>query len=232
MRELISLYARFLEENAGKLGETRCQSFENARTSSLIFRLQYLEKEDFMLLAENYRNLSQKELMEKAHELGVAYEKNSGSCSQCTVAALREILDFEDILVKVASSSCGGQAGFSAGACGGVIGGTIVLDYYLGRPADMVSAVQMNPEGMAKLARGMEAAQILGKRFIQEYGSILCPGIQSKIFGRSFNLQDSADWKAFEEAGGHSDPSKCMSIVGNAVQWTLEILIEKGVVTL
>jgi C_GCAxxG_C_C family probable redox protein len=185
-----------------------------------------------MLLTENYRNLSPTQLLEKAHELGVAYERSSGSCSQCTVAALREILGFEDILVKVASSSCGGQAGFSAGACGGVIGGTIVLDYYLGRPADMVSSVQMNPEGMAKLARGMEAAQILGRRFIQEYGSILCPGIQSKIFGRPFNLQDPADWKAFEEAGGHSDPSKCMSIVGNAAQWTLEILIEKGIVTI
>ncbi len=149
-----------------------------------------------MGLTENYRNLSPKQLLEKAHELGIAYEKSSGSCSQCTAAALREMLGFEDIIVKVASSSCGGHAGFSTGACGGVIGGTIVLDYYLGRSADMVSAVQMNPAGMAELARGMEAAQILGRKFIQEYGSILCPQIQSKIFGRAFNLQDPADWKA------------------------------------
>jgi hypothetical protein len=69
----------------------------------------------------------------------------SGGCSQYTVAALREVLGFEDIIVKIASSSCGGQAGFSAGTCGGVIGGTIVLDYYPGRPVDMVSAIQMNP---------------------------------------------------------------------------------------
>ena len=184
-----------------------------------------------MVLTEKYRNLASKQLLEKAHELGVAYEKYSGSCSQCTVAALREMLGLEDIIVKVASSSCGGQAGFSAGACGGVIGGTIVLDYFLGRPADLVSSEQMNPEGMGALARGIETAQMLGKRFMQEYGSILCPQIQSKIFGRSFNLQDPVDWKAFEEAGGHSDPSKCMDIVGNAVRWTLEILMEKGVVT-
>jgi hypothetical protein len=84
---------------------------------------------------------------------------------------------------------------------------------------------------MGELARGMDAAQSLCKRFIREYGSILCPQIQSRIFGRSFNLQDPADWKAFEEAGAHTDPSKCMSIVGNAARWTLEILIEKGVVT-
>ena len=78
---------------------------------------------------------------------------------------------------------------------------------------------------------GPQSAKVgLGRRFIKEYGSILCPQIQSRIFGRSFNLQDPADWKAFEEAGGHSDPSKCMSIVGNAAQWALEILIEKGIV--
>jgi C_GCAxxG_C_C family probable redox protein len=183
-----------------------------------------------MGLTENYRKLSPKQLLEKAHELGIAYEKFSGSCSQCTVAALREMLGFEDIIVKIASSSCGGQAGFSAGACGGMIGGTIVLDYYLGRPAHLVTAAKVNPEGMTALAHGIETAQILGRKFVQEYGSILCPQIQSRIFGRSFNLQDPADWKAFEEAGGHNDPSKCMNIVGNAVQWTLEVLIEKGVV--
>jgi C_GCAxxG_C_C family probable redox protein len=182
-----------------------------------------------MVLTENYRNLTPKQLLEKAFELGVDYEKNSGSCSQCTAAALQEILGFEDIIVKVASSSCGGQAGLSTGACGGVIGGTIVLDYYLGRPADMVSATQMIPEGMEALSRAMAAARSLCGKFIQEYGSILCPQIQSRIFGRSFNLQDLADWKAFEEAGAHSDSSKCMSVVGNAARWALEILIEKGV---
>jgi C_GCAxxG_C_C family probable redox protein len=184
-----------------------------------------------MVLSEHYRNLSPQQLLEKASELGACYEKNSGSCSQCTAAALREILGFEDIVVKVATSSCGGQAGLSTGACGGVIGGTIVLDYYLGRPADMVSATQVIPQGMGELTRAMEAAQSLCQKFIREYGSILCPQIQARIFGRSFNLQDPVDWKAFEESGAHTDPAKCMSVVGNAARWTLEILMAKGIVS-
>jgi C_GCAxxG_C_C family probable redox protein len=188
-----------------------------------------MEERGPMFLTEKYRNLSSQQLLEKAHELGVAYEKYSGSCSQCTVAALQEMLGFDDIVVKIASSSCGGQAGFSVGACGGVVGGTIVLDYYFGRPASMVSATEMNPDGMAALGRGIETAQVLCKRFVNEYGSILCPQIQSRIFGRSFNHQDPADWEAFMQAGAHTDPSKCMNIVGNAVQWTLEILMQKGV---
>jgi C_GCAxxG_C_C family probable redox protein len=183
-----------------------------------------------MVLTEKYRSLSQPELLDKAYELGALYERYSGSCSQCTVAALREILGFEDIIVKVAASSCGGQAGLSTGACGGVIGGTIVLDYYLGRSAEMVSAVETKPQGMAQLGVSMTAARSLCQKFIREYGSILCPQVQSKLFGRSFNLQNPEDWKAFEEAGAHTDPTKCISVVANAARWTMEVLIENGVV--
>jgi hypothetical protein len=85
---------------------------------------------------------------------------------------------------------------------------------------------------MGEFTCGMEAAKMLGRRFIQEYGSILCPQIQSRIFGRSFNLQYPADWQAFLDAGAHTDPTKCMSIVGNAARWALEILIDTKAVSL
>ena len=185
-----------------------------------------------MRVVEKYRNLSQQQLLEKAYELGVSFERNSGSCSQCTAAALQEILGFEDVVVRVSTSSCGGQAGLSTGACGGFVGGMIVLDYYLGRPAHMVSATQTIPQSMEALEQAMEAARLLGEKFVRQYGSVLCPQVQTRLYGRSFNLRDSADWQAFEEAGAHSDPTKCMSVVGNAARWTLETLIEKKVVTL
>ncbi|MBN1568635.1 MAG: C-GCAxxG-C-C family protein [Acidobacteria bacterium] len=180
-----------------------------------------------MKILKKYRGLSKQQLLEKAYDLGVLFEKYSGSCSQCTVAALREILGFEEAIVQVASSSCGGQAGLSAGTCGGIIGGTIVLDYYFGRSASMLSSTKEIPEGAAELSQAMEAARLLCDKFIQQYGSILCPRLQEKIYGRSFNLQDPNDWQAFMDAGAHSDPTKCMSVVGNASRWTLEILIEK-----
>jgi C_GCAxxG_C_C family probable redox protein len=185
-----------------------------------------------MTVPEKYRARTQQQLLDKAYDLGVDFERYSGSCSQCTVAALHEILGFEDILVKVASSSCGGQAGLSVGACGGVIGGTLALDYYLGRPARMVSATKAIPEGQEALSGAMAAARSLCDRFVREYGSILCPGIQQKIYGRAFDLQNPADWQAFMDAGAHSDPTKCMSVVGNAARWTLEILLEKKAIIL
>lgn len=180
-----------------------------------------------MMISEKYRGLSRPQLLEKASELGINFEKYSSSCSQCTVAALQEILGFEDVIVKIATSSCGGQAGFSTGACGGVIGGTIVLDYYLGRSADMVSATQSDPKNMAELSRAMESAREFCDKFVRQYGSILCPRVQEKIYGRSFNLQDPDDWKAFTDAGAHTDPTKCMLVVGNAARWALETLLDR-----
>lgn len=184
-----------------------------------------------MQVTPAYRHLSKQQLLQAAAQLGSDFEKYSGSCSQCTVAALWKILGFEDTVVRVATSSCGGQAGLSTAACGGVIGGTLVLDYYLGRPAAMVSSVRTIPEGQESLSRAMEAARLLGRKFSQAYGSILCPEIQKSIFGRSFDLQNSADWEAFMAAGAHSDPARCMSVVGHAARWTLEILLDEGVVT-
>ena len=101
------------------------------------------------------------------------------------------------------------------------------MDYYFGRPAELLSAVREIPEGHDALQSSMEASKKFTKRFQDEYGSILCPGVQKKLYGRSFNLQDEEDWDAFMAAGGHSDPTKCMSVVGNAAKWVLEILLEK-----
>jgi C_GCAxxG_C_C family probable redox protein len=179
-----------------------------------------------MSTEETYEIWLKEQLFEKVYELGVGFERYSGSCSQCTVAALHEILGFEPVIVRVASSSCGGQAGCSVGTCGAVVGGTIVLDYYLGRPADLLSSTHEIQEGQDALKNAMEASKGFCQKFNDKYGSILCPGVQKKIYGRSFNLQDESDWEAFIAAGAHTDPSKCMSVVGNAAQWVLEILLE------
>jgi hypothetical protein len=74
-----------------------------------------------------------------------------------------------------------------------VIGGTIVLDYFLGRPANMVSATQEISRGMEEFSRAMETARSLCEKFIKKYGSILYPQLQGKVFGRSFNHQDPSD---------------------------------------
>ena len=58
------------------------------------------------------------------------------------------------------------------------------------------------------------------------------PAIQIQLFGRHYYLWDPEELAKFEEAGGHSDPKKCVNIVGYAARWTLEILLDQGAVEL
>jgi len=183
-------------------------------------------------VTEKYRGLSRQALLDKAHELGMNYEKYSTGCSQSTVAALHDILGFDDSLVRVASSSCAGQAAQVVGTCGGLIGGTLVLDYYFGRPVEKMSDKELNQEDVNVLLNAMGIAKLLYDKYFKEYGTIICPQILTQLFGRHYYLWDEEELARFEEAGGHSDPGKCVNIVGNAVRWTLEILIDQGAVEL
>lgn len=88
---------------------------------------------------EEYRGLSRQGLLDKAYELDFNCEMNSQNCCQCTVATFHELLGIDDVVVKVATSNEGGQADQVVGTCGGLIGVTIVLDYFFGRPAKNVS---------------------------------------------------------------------------------------------
>jgi hypothetical protein len=185
-----------------------------------------------MKVRKKYQGLSRRTLLDKAYELGVNYEKCSMSCSQCTVAALHDILGFDACLVKAANSSCAGQAAQVAGTCGGLIGGTLVLDYYFGRPIEKISDKEFIQENVDVLLNAMGIAKLLFDKYVEEYGTIICPHIQSQLFGRHFYLWDTEELEKFEEAGGHSDPEKCVNIVGNAARWTLEILIDQSAVEL
>jgi hypothetical protein len=181
-------------------------------------------------LRGKYRGLSRQELLDKIYAQGAAYESISGGCSQTTAAALHEFLEINDALVRAANSSVSGQASTGLGTCGGVIGGTMVLDYFLGRPVEAMSSEPSKKPDLESFINAIRTAKLLCGRFVQEYGSILCPAIQTKLYGRIYYLSDPDEYQKFLKAGGHSDPTKCMRVVGNASKWTMEILLDKGVV--
>jgi len=80
------------------------------------------------------------------------------------------------------------------------------------------------------MGNALGAGQLLYKKFIKEYGNILCPFIHQQLFGRQYFLADQDDMEKFEKAGGNSDSTKCVRVVGNAARWTTEILLDKGVI--
>jgi C_GCAxxG_C_C family probable redox protein len=180
---------------------------------------------------EPYQGLSREELLNKVYDLGANYEIHSYSCSQCTVAALHEILGFPDALVKAATMACGGTAFQLTGTCGGLTGGIMVLDYYFGRPVEHMSYTEtIQSPNIADLFVAQPIARSLFNKYMERYGTITCANIQQQLFGRLYYFEDMDEFGKFEKAGAHTDPTKAPDIVGTAARWTLEILLDKGAV--
>ena len=75
-----------------------------------------------------------KELLEKAYEMGFEYEKKYKGCSQCTLAAVQDLLEIQDdATFKAASGFAGGGGITIEGPCGGFTGGVMVLSQLCGR---------------------------------------------------------------------------------------------------
>ena len=181
-------------------------------------------------LNREYRGLPRQVLLDKVYELAANYDRFSGSCSQTVVAALYEILGFDDCIVRAATSLCGGTAVQNIGTCGALAGGVMVLDYYFGRPVQYLSDKETIEGNNERLQASFESPRLLASIFIGKYGTITCSHLQLRLFGRLFYTADPDEYEKYLKAGGHSDISKCIGVVGNVARWVLEILLDRGVV--
>jgi C_GCAxxG_C_C family probable redox protein len=166
-----------------------------------------------------------RELLARAYELGFDYESRFRGCSQCVIAAIQDTLGIrDDHVFKAATGLAGGGALTGTGACGGYVGGVMVLSQLMGRERSRFD----DPERIR--FKTFDLAKRLADLFHEEFGGTICRDVQTRVFGRSFNLRDPEDFQRFEEAGGHSD--KCPDVVGRAARMTVEIILEAGLVQL
>ncbi|WP_455278856.1 C-GCAxxG-C-C family protein [[Eubacterium] cellulosolvens] len=155
--------------------------------------------------------------MEKAYELGFKYERDYGSCPQCTFAAVSEILGKESKeIFKVIDGLAGGLGRTTNGTCGALTGGVAKISQRYGRE---------DFPNLGQREKCMTLAKKLHDRFIEEYGSVICKDVQTKIMGRSYDFWNPKEREEFDKAGGHTD--KCPDVVGKAAKWTVEILIDE-----
>lgn len=124
-------------------------------------------------------------------------------------------------LVKASFPLCGGVINTTQGTCGGLTGGALVIGYLYGRNKEEFEKTIFN-------RKSLSLAKKLFDKFIQEYNSIICKGVQNKIMERSFDLWYEEEKKSFENTGGHKD--KCPVVVGNACAWTAEIIWDKLII--
>lgn len=181
---------------------------------------------------DKYRGLSKEEIIEKAYEIGGGFEEYSESCSQSVAAAIHEIVDIPDYIVKCSNSLAGGTADQTLGTCGALSGGILVLDYFFGRMPQDMSYDKLNKKNILLCDYAFRHPMKLTDKFIKEYGVIICTWIHRQQCGRTFWFQDPDSTKKFNDLGGHSDPNKCIRVVGLCSRWVMEILLDTGAVEL
>ena len=160
---------------------------------------------------------------EKAYELGKNYEKTYRGCSQCAIAALQDVFDVrDDAIFKAGTGLAGGAAMACDGSCGAYVGAILVLGSLLGRERDNFS----DPEGVRFKTHEMVGK--LRRKFIDEYGSVVCRNIQTKVMGRYYYIADPDEYEKFHNAGAHD--IYCPEVVGKASRWAAEIIQEAGLV--
>jgi C_GCAxxG_C_C family probable redox protein len=164
-----------------------------------------------------------KNAAEKAYELGKEYEKAYMGCSQCVIAALQDALDIRnDDIFKAATGLAGGGCGTLDGSCGAYAGSLMILSSLIGRERDKFD----DPENIAPDSRTFKLFRKFRDKFIQEYGSVVCRNIQTKVLGRPYYIADPDELEKFEAIGGHDDKG-CPEVVGKAARWMVELIEEE-----
>jgi len=161
---------------------------------------------------------SREELLQKVYDLAFKYEAKRGSCPQCVVSAIMEVLEVGDPeTVKAADAFAGGAALSTQGTCGALVGGLLAISSVVGRSYEDFSTGKGN-------RRVFLYSKKLYDRFVEEYGSPICKDIHQELFGRTFDLMDKEDYAEFEKMGAHVD--KCPVVSGKTAQWAAEIILD------
>ena len=162
--------------------------------------------------------MNREEMLEEVYKRAKAYELRGGNCSQCSLAAIFEVLGVEDENVVRSATGFADGVGLSGdGHCGALSGGTMAISYFFGRKKEDLPK-------MGKQIKGLLLAKKFHEQFVTEFSVCRCHDLQVRQFGRFFNLYDMEDMKAALAAGM---PEGCSTLVGKAARLALEIILDE-----
>lgn len=165
--------------------------------------------------------MTKEERMKVAYDRGFKYEQDYRGCAQCAIAAIQDAIGIRnDHVYKAGSGLAGGGGECIDGNCGGYTGAAMMFGLLFGRTRAKEGA---NKGRLDKYAT-FHLTSALHDKYVEKYGSVLCSGVQNKIYGRSFNLRDDEEKKLFREAGAHELPDKCCAVVGYGAKWGVELI--------
>jgi C_GCAxxG_C_C family probable redox protein len=157
------------------------------------------------------------ELKQKAHDLAFDLELKYGCCPQCVLTAVKETVGgVTDETIKASHGLSGGGGLMGQGACGALTGGLLALSTKRGRDADKLH----KGRGISNFQLGRQ----LVDKFQAEFGGITCEQLQHRFTGRTWNMWNPGEYKAFSEARGE----QCARATALVTGWAIEIMTEKG----
>ncbi len=159
------------------------------------------------------------ETAQKAYQLGYSYESKYGACSQCTILAIMDAMGERNADVVKASFGFAGGIGSLSKTCGALSAGIMAISLAHGRELQ-----NLTTQTEEERRECLQMVRDIYDRYMDEYGTIECSQVHQKLFGRSFDQWDPAEFQEFLRLGGHVD--KCTSVVGNVARWAVEILTE------
>ena len=152
-------------------------------------------------------------LAEEAYEKALQYELDYGCCPQCVLATVQETVGLiDDSTIKASHGLSGGGGLMGQGACGALTGGLMALSAKRGRDRDKLDKGRF----ISNFKKGRE----LVERFRQEFGGVTCEELQQNFTGRTYDMWDEDEYKAFDEARG----KKCAHATGTVTKWLIEML--------
>jgi len=160
-------------------------------------------------------------LAEKVSEDASHYEMTMRGCCQSTLAAIQDSLEIGGTeLYKATSAMSAGVAG-NGEVCGALLAGVLSIGLVYGRD---------NKEEFTRTSKAYQDARTragkLTDKFRDEFGSLRCSDVLTKLHGRPFNLRDPEDYQALGVPEIHD---KCAYITcKKAARMAIETLLESG----
>jgi C_GCAxxG_C_C family probable redox protein len=155
------------------------------------------------------------DLIQKAHDMAFDLELKYGCCPQCVLTAVKETVGgVSDETIKASHGLSGGGGLMGQGACGALTGGLIALSTKRGRDADKLH----KGRGISNFQLGKQ----LVDKFQAEFGGITCEQLQHRFTGRTWNMWNPGEYKAFTEARGE----QCARATALVTGWAVEIMAD------
>ena len=157
------------------------------------------------------------DLQQQAYDLAFDLELKYGCCPQCVLTAVKETVGgVTDETIKASHGLSGGGGLMGQGACGALSGGLLALSSKRGRDADKLD----KGRGMANFQVGKQ----LVEKFVDEFGGLTCEELQQRFTGRTWDMWNPKEYKAFSEARGE----QCAHATALVTRWAVEMLSGKG----